>query len=102
MRSSRGTSSRTVAIAGGGKTGAPWISPSSISSLRWHAAKRPPPAVGSRSGSIVSQTEMLTGQRGTNGQPWGSRATFGGEPSIGVSGSCGRSSRGTEPSSPIV
>ena len=30
----------------------------------WQAARRPPPPVGSRAGSIVSQTEMLTGQRG--------------------------------------
>ena len=91
-----------MAIAGSGKTGAPWMSPSSISSLRWQAALRPPPAVVSRAGSTVSQIEMLTGQRATNGQPSGSRATLGGEPSIGVSGWPGRSSRGTEPSSPIV
>ncbi len=78
------------------------MSPRSISSLRWQAARRPPSAVGSSAGSIVSQIGMLTGHRGTNGHPCGRRLTLGGAPSMGVSVSFGRSSRGTEPSSPMV
>ena len=86
-----------------GRPAAPWISPSSISSLRWQAAtaaaaRRSAPA----SARPSSQTEMphraARRERAAPGRP----ATWAGEPSIGVSGWPGRSSRGTEPSRPIV